>query len=317
MAKKVWIDTDTGSDDAVALAMVLRDPSVEVVGISTVAGNVDVEQATKNALMTIGYAQAETPPVYQGCARPLFHDHHSAVAVHGKDGMGDLGTLDPGPYTPAEERAIPALLRSARQGGLEILALGPLTNLALAMMQDPDAMRQISHITLMGGAYKRGNTGYLAEFNLWEDAEAADYVFSFGVPITMVTLDACHGETRITAEDCTRLRALGSRLANFCVDCNRTLYEGNAAYGEPYFTLPDAVAAAVFLYPKLARNAVLSYTRIELRSELAYGATVNDLRPRDQIEFVSKRSVFPPYNCRLVPAVDSEGFKQLLFQLMR
>lgn len=103
MAKKVWIDTDTGSDDAVALVMMLRDPSVEVVGISTVAGNVGLEQATKNALMTIGYAAAAQPPVYPGCERPLFHEHRSAVAVHGEDGMGDLGALQPGGQ-PASEK---------------------------------------------------------------------------------------------------------------------------------------------------------------------------------------------------------------------
>lgn len=315
MAKKVWIDTDTGSDDAVALVMMLRDPSVEVVGISTVAGNVGLEQATKNALMTIGYAAAAQPPVYLGCERPLFHEHRSAVAVHGEDGMGDLGALQPGGQ-PASEKAVTALLGAAGEGGLEILALGPLTNLALAMMRDPDTMRRVGHITLMGGAYKKGNTGHLAEFNLWEDAEAADYVFTFGVPITMVTIDACRGETRFTEADCARLRAAGSRCADFCVDCNRTLYEANAAYGERYFTLPDAVAAAVLLRPGLVRDAAPSYTRVELKSERAYGATVNDLRPRDRLEFVSKRSVFPPYNCQLVSGIDAEGFKQLLCQLV-
>ena len=201
-------------------------------------------------------------------------------------------------------------------GGVELLALGPLTNVALAMMKDPEAMRGYTHITLMGGAYTKGNTGHLAEFNLWEDAEAADYVFTFGVPITMVTIEACRDKAKITRDDCARIKATGSRCGALCVDCNRTLYEASARYGEPYFTLPDAAAAAVLLRPDLVAEQFDSYTRIECRSELAYGATVNDRRPRDRVGTASKASTLPPFNCRVVHRLEERAFKEWMIALI-
>lgn len=310
MKRPIVIDTDTGSDDAVALVLALRDPAVEVLAITTVAGNVGVEQATQNALMTVDYAERDIPPVYQGCAKPLYHPHISAEGVHGEDGMGDLDTLVPSARRPEKGHAVDALCTLGRKGGVELLALGPLTNVALAMMKDPEAMRGYTRITLMGGAYTKGNTGHLAEFNLWEDAEAADYVFTFGVPITMVTIEACRDGAKITQDDCARIKATGSRCGAFCVDCNRTLYEASARYGEPYFTLPDAAAAAVLLRPDLVAESFDSYTRVECQSELAYGATVNDRRPRGQVEFASKKSTFPPFNCQVVHRLEERAFKE-------
>lgn len=316
MIRRVLIDTDTASDDAVALVMMLRDRSVEVAAITTVAGNVGVEQATANALQTIDYAAAQVPPVYAGCAKPLYRDHISAEGVHGRDGMGDLGTLVPSARSAKGGHAVDAIIRLAAEGDLEILALGPLTNLALAMMKNPAALKKVRHITLMGGAYTRGNTGHLAEYNIWEDADAADAVFTFGVPITMVAIEACRGDARITEQDVARIRAKNSRCADFCVDCNRTLYEGSAAFGERYFTLPDATAAAVLLRPDLIAESFMSYTRVERRSALAYGATVNDARPRDKVEFVSKGTTFPPFNCTVVHRLRTAAFKQLMFDLI-
>ena len=131
------IDTDTGGDDALALMMMLMDSGVQVEAVTTVFGNVDLEQATQNALMTIDYAERGTPPVYQGCAKPLYHPHISAEGVHGEDGMGDLGTLVPSARLPEKEHAVDALIALGRRGGVELLALGPLTNVALAMMRTP------------------------------------------------------------------------------------------------------------------------------------------------------------------------------------
>ena len=132
----------------------------------------------------------------------------------------------------------------------------------------------------------------------------------------MVTIEACRDEAKLTRDDCDRIKAAGSRCGAFCVDCNRTLYEASARYGEPYFTLPDAAAAAVLLRPDLVAEQFDSYTRIECQSELAYGATVNDRRPRDRVEFVSKKSTFPPFNCRVVHRLKAAEFKEWMIALI-
>lgn len=243
-----------------------------------------------------------------------------------------MNTAPPWPYTartawgtwaplqpagqPASEKAVTALLGAAGEGGLEILALGPLTNLALAMMRDPDTMRRVGHITLMGGAYKKGNTGHLAEFNLWEDAEAADYVFTFG--------RAHHNghDRRLPGRGALHRSGL-CRLRTAAPAAPISASTATAPSMRPTPRTESAISPSPTRWRRRSccgrgwsGTPAPSYTRVELKSERAYGATVNDLRPRDRLEFVSKRSVFPPYNCQLVSGIDAEGFKQLLCQLV-
>ena len=172
--RKIIIDTDTGSDDAVAILMALRDPSVQVLAVTTVCGNVNMEQATINAFRSIDAARTYVPPVYKGAFRPLYWDLVTGQFAHGQDGMGDMGL--PIPDMQAEtEHAVEAILRLVKEnpGEIEIVALGPATNLALAMMKDPEAMKQVKHIYSMGsGGYGKGNATSVAEFNVFVDAEA-------------------------------------------------------------------------------------------------------------------------------------------------
>lgn len=317
--KRILIDTDTGSDDAVALVMALRDKALQVEAITTVAGNVNVDLATKNALMSIDFADTYAPPVYRGAPKPMVHEHWDAAGVHGEDGMGDLGTL-PEPKGKAQDKnAVDAIIDFALvTPEAEILALGPLTNLALAMLKNPDAMKQVKQITLMGGAVYRGNTGPLAEFNIWEDAEAADIVFTFGVPIVMVPIEACRGDAAILEEDVNEIKSWGSKCADFCMDCNRTLYEGSAKFaGFKYFTLPDATAVVPLTRPDLITKQYGSYTRVETRGKLTYGATINDVRDRGRKEFLSKTTVLYPFNCTIVESLDAKGFKDYLKDLIK
>ncbi|NMA06188.1 MAG: nucleoside hydrolase [Ruminococcaceae bacterium] len=315
--RKILIDTDTGSDDALSIAMALREPMFDVVAITTVAGNVPLETATENALMTIDYAERYKPPVYMGCSKPLFRELLTADSVHGKDGMGDLGIFTKSRRKPEEEHAVDAIIRFADMGDVEFHTIGPLTNIAVAIMQDPDAMRKIPKITMMGGAIFRGNTGHLAEFNFWQDAEAADIVFNFGIPITTITIEACaNPDTRILEEDMSMLKNSGSRLAAFCVDCNSTMAENvfrNS--GERYFVTADPTATAVMARPDLIKKSVTSYTRFDTDGEYTYGMTVNDLRKADSI-YISKDTVLKPHNCTIVYEVDGAGFKEYLFSLI-
>ena len=155
MKRKLLIDTDCGSDDAVALVMALRDTSVEVVAFTIPSGNCEVNQAAENCLQSILYAGTYKPPVYKWTCLPLWADYENAEQVHGIDDMGDCEWLKKPSDTAEEENAVDAMLRILREGGgdIELLAIGPLTNVAAAMLLEPETMRRIPHITIMGGAH--------------------------------------------------------------------------------------------------------------------------------------------------------------------
>lgn len=149
--RKLIIDTDTASDDAIALVLALRWPDVEIKAVTTVAGNVPVEAATRNAMVSIAMADAYRPPVYRGCDRPLWRRQITAQQVHGRDGLGDRGYPDPG--IPLEqEHAVDAIARLVRENeGIDIVTLGPLTNIAMAIRLYPATMSRVRSITAMGG----------------------------------------------------------------------------------------------------------------------------------------------------------------------
>ena len=152
--KKIIIDTDCGSDDAMAIAMALNDPNYEIIMITTVSGNVPMEQATVNALTTIEYAGTYEPPVYKGADKMLLRNMTYAYETHGNDGMGDIG-LVPKRLKAAEGNGIIKMLealRESRAGEIDIVALGPLTNLALALRLDCEAMKKAGRIIIMGSA---------------------------------------------------------------------------------------------------------------------------------------------------------------------
>jgi len=308
--KKIIIDTDTASDDAVAIIMALREPSLRVLAITTVAGNVAVEKTTHNALMSIAYAGTYQPQVYQGMHKPLLRAHRDAGFIHGEDGMGDLGTLIEPTSKKQEEHAVDAMINIIRegQGDIEIVALGPLTNLAMAITKAPDVMRNVPRITIMGGAAFLGNANPLAEYNIWEDPEAADIMFAFGVPVTMVAIEACRGESMLTAEEIDFLSECGSPLGKFCMDINRSLMAlKERDLGYRVLTLPDETAVAVLARPDLVTGSFEAYTRVETGgSASALGTTVNDQR-------VSAEHVF---NCNVVHALNSRAFKDYVFSLL-
>src|SRR5215475_14402581 len=177
MTRTLLIDTDGGSDDVVALIMALRSSDVRVVAMTTVAGNVPVEQATQNVLYTVELCGTETP-VSVGAAKPLLRELVTAQWFHGKDGLGDHGYA-PASRTADSRRAVEAIVQSVLANpGIEILTLGPLTNLALALDRNPKIVEKIGRCVVMGGApCCEGNVSPAAEFNIWVDPEAAKIVF--------------------------------------------------------------------------------------------------------------------------------------------
>jgi purine nucleosidase len=277
VAQPILIDTDTASDDAVALIMALRSESVRVIAITTVAGNVEVQQATRNALYTSELC-GSVAPVYQGAEKPLARRLATAEWFHGEDGLGDRGY--PAPRRSAEKQhAVEAILFFVRSNpGLTIVTLGPLTNIALALSQEPEFADNVGRCVVMGGApCCEGNVTPAAEYNMWVDPEAARTVFRSGLPIDMVGWQLCRGDAVLGPADIQFVSKMGTELSRFAVDCNRTARTAyRAQTGEDGISLPDPVAMSIALDPSIATESSQHYVDIEIASELTRGMTVVD-----------------------------------------
>lgn len=277
MPRTFLIDTDTASDDAVALIMALRDPDVRVAAITVVWGNVPVEQGVRNALFVTELCGSDAP-VFQGAARPLRREPAHAQWFHGRDGLGDHG-FAPTRRTPEPGDAVDALIAAARAApGSVLVTLGPLTNVALALERDPAFAGFISRAVVMGGAACTvGNVTPAAEYNMWADPEAARVVFRSGLPTEMVGWELCRGEANLTEAEMTGVRALDTPLARFALDCNSTAIAANRHQsGDPGLALPDPVAMGIALDPTLAPERSAHFVDIETASELTRGMTVVD-----------------------------------------
>jgi purine nucleosidase len=278
--RRFVIDTDTASDDAVALLMALRHPDVEVVAITVVAGNVPVEMGVQNALYCVELAGASVP-VYSGCAAPLAQELRTAHGVHGGDGMGDIGLALTG-RVPADGDAVDVLVRligASEPGELTLVTLGPLTNVAMAFTREPSLAGRLREIVVMGGTSDGlGNASAAAEFNIWVDPEAAAIVFAAGARLTMVGWDISRKYATFDADAAAALRAAGP-LAAFSVDIQRVLTRfACEESGLEGFDYADPVAMAVALDPSIATNTGLMNVVVETKGEFTRGMTVCDHR---------------------------------------
>jgi len=272
------IDSDTASDDAVALVMALRNPGIRVEAITVVAGNVPVDKGVQNALYTCELCQARVP-VYRGAEGPLLRPLQVAEFVHGSDGMGDIGLPLSG-RKPTPGHAVPAIIETVHRyaGDITLVTLGPLTNLALALKQDPSIATKVNRCVIMGGiGFGYGNVTPAAEYNIWVDPEAAKIVFQSGLPIEMVGWDISIQSAVFDPQEAERLRAIGTPLARFCVDIQKALNKFALEHTNlAGFDLPDPIAMAVALNPAIATKTQRLYVEIETTSELGRGQTVVD-----------------------------------------
>ena len=322
MTRKLLIDTDTASDDAVALIMALNAPDVEVVAITVVAGNVAVEQGLINALHTVELCGAEVP-VYQGAVSPLKRELILAHFFHGHDGMGDLGIPEP-TRSSAEGHAVDALIEAIRtHPGLTLVTLGPLTNIALAIEREPGIVTDVGRCVVMGGApCTIGNVAPAAEFNIYVDPEAARIVFHSGLPIEMVGWQLCRREANLNAEEMVHVRSFATPLADFALDCNRVAIAANRQQsGDQGLALPDPVAMAIALDPKVCTRRSDHYVDIETVSELTRGMTVvdafgvaGDERNRAIWEHLLSRG---GPNVTVCWEIDIPAWKQALYRALR
>ena len=277
MTRTLLIDTDGGSDDVVALIMGLRSSNVRVTAITTVAGNVPVEQATQNVLYTVELCGMDTP-VCMGAEKPLLRELVTAQWFHGKDGLGDHG------YAPRSRRAdtrhaVDAIIQNALANpGIEILTLGPLTNLALAVAREPRIIEAIGRCVVMGGApCCEGNVTPAAEFNIWVDPEAAKIVFRSGMKLEMVGWHLCRGAAALDQGDIDRILALRTPLAEFTIRSNSVAAEAyHTQTGDRGISLPDPISMAITLQPELCTDSSMHYVDVETTNELTRGMTVVD-----------------------------------------
>jgi purine nucleosidase len=316
--RKLLIDTDTASDDAVALIMALRSPHVSVLAITVVAGNVPVEQGTQNALYTVELC-ASIVPVFSGAAAPLTRPLEDAVWFHGRDGLGDHG-YQPAAPTAAAGFAVDAIVRIVQANpGIEIITLGPLTNLALALRQWPQLAANVSRCVVMGGApCCEGNVTPAAEFNFWVDPEAARVVLRSQLPIELIGWQLSRGPAVVNAAEMEEILALGTSFAHFAIQSNSTAATAyKTQTGEHGIALPDPISMAILLDPALALVSSSHYMDVQVDSGITRGMSVvdrlgvaTDARNRALWnDVVAKHKV--------VWEMDIPGWKQALLQALR
>ena len=273
--RKFIIDTDTASDDAAAIMLAVLSKEIDLLGVTVLAGNVDVEQAGRNALMTLEVCGSDAP-VYLGAKRPLFRERKETISVHGADGMGDRGVINP-KGTPEEDRAVEYILDMAKAypGELEIASLGPATNIALAVLTDRDAMRGVKHIWSMGTpGFGPGNATPVSEFNVFIDAEAYALMLDAGVPVTIAGFDLCEGEIGLDVDELEQLDR-GSAAGHFLSEATKVLLEFNRhTRGVSMVDLPDAVAMAVALWPDFITGKIRCHCQCCFDAGPTYGQVI-------------------------------------------
>ncbi len=303
--RKIIIDTDPGQDDAIAILLALASPEeIEVLGITAVAGNVPLSLTEKNARIVCELAGKPQVRVFAGCDAPLARPLITAEHVHGKTGLD--GPVLPDPQMPLQAQHgvdfIVETIRSAPPKTITLCPLGPLTNIASALLKAPDIAERIEEIILMGGAYfEVGNITPSAEFNIYVDPEAADIIFKSGISLTVMPLDVTH-KALVTKERNDAFRALGTAVGAATADMTDFFERfDKEKYGSAGAPLHDPCVTAYLIKPELFKGRYIN-VMIETESELTLGMTVADWWR------VTKR----PANATFMNNIDADGFFTLL-----
>ncbi|MND58544.1 Pyrimidine-specific ribonucleoside hydrolase RihA [compost metagenome] len=302
---KVIIDADPGVDDAAAILMALASPEIEVLGLSIVAGNVSLEHTVTNACKLVGVSGRRDVPVFAGASGPLVREQ--VYGKYARIGSFDDKLVKAGDVVPAEESAIQFIVRSARAAvtageQITICAIGPLTNVALALIQHPDVARGIRQIVSMGGAFTAlGHRTPWAEFNIYADPHAAEIVFQSGVPIVLMPLDMTF-QALFTADHFERFRAggeAGAALYNLFSTFDRS---DEKRFGRPGGPIHDATTIAWLIRPELftSREAFVGVQVTGLTMGYTYADFYNKMNR--------------PANTTVVTDVDETGFIELLIE---
>ena len=307
MPRSIIIDTDPSPDDAVAMLLALASPEeLDVLAVTTVAGNVPVSLTAKNALKTLELARRTGTPVYAGASAPLLRRLVTAEHVHGRTGFDGYDL--PEPTTPLANgfapEAIVDLVMSRARGEVTLCCLAPLTNIALALVKEPGLASHLHEIVLMGGSFSEGgNVTPSAEFNIYVDPEAAARVFDCSAPITMIPLDCTH-QALTTSARLDKLRSIGTPLSEafyHLLKFNKIFDQQK--YGWEGGPLHDATVVAYLLAPHLFSGRTV-HVAVECASELTLGMTVVDWWS------VSGK----PANVQVLRDIDAEGYFNLVIE---
>lgn len=313
MTVPLVIDTDTAQDDCVAILVALLDPLADLRAITMVAGNVDFDRQVKNAFMSLSVAgRLHDIPIFLGSRSPMRRPWESAENVHG-DGAGGLD-MDLTGCAAQEEHGVDALVRMAAEapGELTVVAIGPLTNIALAVAQDPSFVRNVARLVVMGGSNNgRGNITAAAEFNFYVDPEAAQAVFSAGFDVTVIpwaplTLqDAVFGRDQLA-----QIAALDTGLSRFFSRICEATLEFDESVGIPGTTHPDSLSVALALHPELVVAQDRYHVAVETASALTRGYAAMSWSANG----VNVHGLEP--NTTVVEAIDGPAFFDYLKQLL-
>ncbi len=271
---RIVLDCDPGLDDAIAILTAAHHG--DLVGITTVNGNVGIEHTTHNALITAQVADLDVE-VHRGAARPLIAPTMDAARIHGATGLGDVA-LPQLRRSAASDDAAAFLCDTARSvDDLHLVAVGPLTNVALALRRDPDLRSRLGGLTIMGGGAHGGNVTSVAEFNVWADPEAAAIVFREAAPLTMVGLDVTH-KVLLGDREVSQLRSADTPVSRFAADLLQYALDRCREFGLEAAPIHDATAVIAVTHPHLfARSS--HPVAVELHGERTRGMTVTDVRP--------------------------------------
>lgn len=306
MTVALIVDTDTAGDDVFSLLLALRRPEARVEAITVVCGNVRFEQELENALYTVERAgRSGEVPVHAGCPRPLIAEWVGAEYVHGQDGMGD-SAFPQARQRPEGEHAVDAILRlvGERPGELTILAQGPLTNIAAAVVRQPSLGAQVKHLWVMGGGV--GNITPAAEYNFYVDPEAAKIVFAAGFRITLFTWTLALSHGVFGDAELGRIEVLDTDLSRFFQQVNRKALEFERATGIQGSAHPDSMTCAAVLDESLILSSRECFVDVETRGELTRGYSVIDPDGR--------RTAAP--NARVVEDFDTARFFELMLSVL-
>ena len=311
--RKFIVDTDTASDDAAALMIAAFSPDIDLLGVTVVAGNVGVRQAADNALMTLEACGCDAP-VYMGASRPLIKPRKETISVHGKDGMGDRGIIHP-KKTPEDKRAVDFILEKVAEypDEIELVVLGPATNIAIAIMTDREVMSHVKRIWTMGTpGFGPGNATPVAEFNVFIDADAYKVMLDLGVPTTVIGFDMCVGEIGLDEAELLAL-SKGNEAGRFLEQATKVILQFNYdTRGVHMVDLPDAVALAAAVWDDYVTSSVKCHCFVCTEDNETYGQVIFYQQGRTY-ESMPK---IDSYNAEVVTSVSERTFTKRFMSML-